>query len=94
MCRRCKRCDGEITMSYLLNNKKIDEIICPNCGRVLVATKISKLLTLSFFIMIFTIFMILPLKIFSIILFELAWSIFSYIFLPTMLFDYEEKEKS
>ena len=92
MCRRCRRCNSEITMSYLLSNKKIDEIICPNCGRVLIATKISKLLALSFFIVIFSILLILPLKIFSIILIEIAWSIFSYRFLPIMLFDYEERE--
>ena len=92
MWRKCNRCDYEISNNYLLKQKNLDEIICPNCGRTLVVTKISKWLASSFFIMISTIFIILPIKIKFKIFIECFWIIFSYTFLPILVFDYNEKE--
>lgn len=93
MIRKCERCQCDISMSYLLKQEKIDEIICPNCGRKLIATDLSKVVAISFFIMFFVIFCILPLKFSTILFIEIIWIMFSKCYLPAFLYMYEEKKE-
>ena len=49
MTKKCDRCLYDISIAQILEQEKVSEIICPNCGRKLVATDLSKVVTLSFF---------------------------------------------
>lgn len=90
--RKCSRCGYDINIRYLLKEDSFNEIICPNCGRVLIATGISRFFTLSTFIMGFSIGAILPIGIVNIAILEGAWCIFSYYVLPAFFYKYEEKD--
>lgn len=91
--RKCERCQYNIDMTYLLKQENLEEILCPNCGRVLVATDVSKMLTISFFIMFFIIFCILPLRTIVKLIILVLWSCFSKDYLPAFLYLYREKNE-
>lgn len=93
MSRRCERCQYDLDISFLLKQEISNRIICPNCGRTLVATEISKVLSISFFVMFFVIFLILPIKILLIIFIESLWVLISKMYLPSILYNYIEEKK-
>lgn len=92
MTRKCERCSYDISITQILEQEKVNEIICPNCGRKLVATDLSKFVTLSFFLMISVIFWILPLKSIIKLCIQIIWAIISAYYLPVFLYIYKEKE--
>ncbi len=89
--RRCERCDWNITTLYILKQENQEEIICPNCGRVLVATSNSITMKKCFSYIIFFIFAILPLLIFKKIILLIIWILFSTYILPALIYNFEEK---
>lgn len=93
MIRQCERCQYDISISYLLKQEDIEEITCPNCGRQLVVTDLSRVLTVIFFIMFFVLFFILPLKFLARMIIEVIWIEFSKHYLPLFLYMYEEKNE-
>ena len=93
MTRKCERCLYDISIAQILEQEKVSEIICPNCGRKLVATDLSKVVTLSFFLMVSVIFWIIPLKIISKLCIQIVWAIMSVYYLPVFLYIYKEKEE-
>ena len=93
MTRKCERCLYDISIAQILEQEKVSEIICPNCGRKLVATDLSKVVTLSFFLMVSVIFWILPLKIISKLCIQIVWAIISVYYLPVFLYIYKKKEE-
>jgi len=92
--RKCKRCDYDITVSYLLKQKSFSVVPCENCGRLMRSTKMSKVLTLSYYILIAIVFIILPIKIIKIVFLEYIWLIISYYFLPAILYMYEVQDNN
>jgi len=91
--RKCTRCYFDIKTSYILKEESFQEIICPNCGRSLVVTEISRFLTTTIFIMGSLMFILLPIKAANIIIAEALWIALSYFILPAIVYNYEEKEK-
>jgi len=91
--RKCTRCYFDIEASYLLKGESFHEIVCPNCGRALVATEISRFLAKTIFIMGFLVFPLLPIKAANIVIIESIWIALSYFLLPAFIFNYEEKDK-
>ncbi|MDS0524162.1 hypothetical protein NNC19_00640 [Clostridium sp. SHJSY1] len=89
----CDRCKFEINSSYILRQNSMDKIICPNCGRTLVATIISKLLMLSIFLMFFLLIIIIPVDIINKLIIEAIWITISYSILPAFVYEYEELDK-
>lgn len=94
MNRKCKRCGYEITISYLLKQKSYLEIRCENCGRLMKVTKMSKMLTLTYYILTAILIIIIPIRIIPKIVLGLAWTIISYRYLPAVLFLYDLKENN
>lgn len=92
MGRKCTRCYYDIKNSYILKEETSKEIICPNCGRKLVVTNISRFLAITIFIMGSLIFPILPVKAVNIVIIESVWIALSYFLLPAIIYDYEEKD--
>lgn len=90
MNRQCERCRYEIDVLDVLKQKSREKIICPNCGRILVATKISKTLVWSVFTMFFLVFLLLPINFFYIVISEIVWIYISKNILPAILYEYEE----
>lgn len=90
MNRHCERCGFQINVMDVLKQKSNDKIICPNCGRTLVPTKISKTLLLSVFIMFFLVFLLLPIRFIYITIVEIMWSLITFYILPAFLYEYEE----
>ena len=93
MTKKCERCLYNISIAQVLEQEKVNEIICPNCGRKLVATDLSKVVTLSFFLMLSVIFWILTLKIISKLCIQIVWAIISVYYLPVFLYIYKEKDE-
>jgi hypothetical protein len=91
--RKCTRCYFDLTTSYLLKAESFRQIVCPNCGRILVATDISRFLAITIFIMGSLICTMLPIKILNIFIIESIWFTISYFFLPAFIYNYEEKDK-
>jgi CXXC-20-CXXC protein len=89
----CERCKYEINISYILRQNSMGKIICPNCGRTLVATVMSKFLMTSIFLMFFLLFIIMPLDIINRLIIEAIWITISYSILPAFIYDYEEINK-
>lgn len=92
MGRKCTRCHYEIDAVYILKQDSKEQIICPNCGRTLEATKISKAVMLSIFIMFFLLFLILPITIINKILVEVLWYVLSKNVVTAFIYEYEEKK--
>lgn len=90
MNRKCERCQYQIDVLDVLKQKDPQKIICPNCGRTLIATKISKTMVLSVYIMFFLVFILLPVSYIYIIIIEIVWSYIGYSILPAFLYEYEE----
>ncbi|SFU76245.1 cxxc_20_cxxc protein [Clostridium sp. DSM 8431] len=90
MNRQCERCKFRIDTRDILKKESKDKIICPNCGRTLVATKLSKTLAFSVFIMFFLVFLLLPINFIYITIVEIVWSFITYNILPALLYEYEE----
>jgi len=88
--RHCERCRYRIDVIDVLKQDSSKKIICPNCGRYLVATTISRALVMSVFIMFFLVFLLLPINFVYIILVEIIWSYIAQKILPAFLNDYEE----
>lgn len=93
MKRKCTRCYFDIKTSYILKEESFRQIVCPNCGRTLVATDISRFLAITIFIMGSLVFTLLPIKVFNIFIIESIWIALSYFLLPAIIYDYEEKDK-
>lgn len=93
MGRKCTRCSYDIETSYLLKQESLQEIICPNCGRALIVTEISRFLAITIFTMGSLILIMLPIKAANIIIIESIWIALSYLFLPAIIYNYEEKDK-
>ena len=93
MGRKCTRCYYDLKTSYLLKQESFHEILCPNCGRTLVVTDISRFLAITIFIMGSLIFTMLPIKAVNIVIIESIWIVLSYFLLPAIIYDYEEKDK-
>ena len=93
MTRKCERCSYDISITQILEQEKVSEIICPNCGRKLVATDLSKVVTLSFFLMVSVIFWILPLKIISKLCIQIVWAIISVYYLCFYIFIKKKKKR-
>jgi len=91
--RKCTRCYFDIETSYILKEESFKQIVCPNCGRTLVATDISRFLSITISIMGFLLFTILPIKILNIFIIESIWIAVSYFLLPAIIYSYEEKDK-
>lgn len=89
--KRCERCDWNITIFYILKQEKQEEIICPNCGRLLAATSNSKTMKKCFSYIFFCIFAILPLINFKKIILLIIWILFSTYILPSFIYNFEEK---
>lgn len=90
MNRQCERCRYRIDVLDVLKQESNKKIICPNCGRGLIATKISMTLVMSVFIMFFLVFLLLPISFVYIAIVEIVWSYISYKILPAILYEYEE----
>ena len=90
MNRQCERCRYRIDILDVLKQKSNNKIICPNCGRYLVATRVSRILVLSVFIMFFLVFLLLPISFVYRVIVEFVWSYISYEILPAILYEYEE----
>lgn len=93
MGRKCTRCYYDLKASYLLKQESFQEIRCPNCGRTLVVTDISRFLAITIFIMGSLIFTMLPIKAVNIVILESIWIALAYFLLPAIIYDYEEKDK-
>lgn len=91
--RKCRRCYFDIKTSYILRAESFHQIVCPNCGRTLVATDISRFLAITIFIMGSLVFTILPVNILNIFIIESIWIALYYFLLPAIIYDYEEKDK-
>jgi len=91
--RKCTRCHYDLKTSYLLKQESFHKILCPNCGRKLVVTDISRFLAITIFIMGSLIFTMLPIKAANIVIIESIWIALSYFLLPAIIYDYEEKDK-
>ena len=91
MSRKCTRCNYDIEASYILQCKSYEEILCPNCGRNLVATTQSKVLTYAVEIKYCLIITLFPIRLINIVFLEGIWIIISYYILPAFLFRYEEE---
>lgn len=89
----CERCKYEINAAYILRQKSMKKIICPNCGRTLVATIISKFLMMSIFLMLFLLFILVPIDIINKLIIEAIWTMVSYSILPAFIYEYEEIDK-
>ncbi len=90
MNRQCERCRYEIDVLDVLKQESCKKIICPNCGRVLVATKISRTLVASIFTMFFLVFLLLPISFVYVVIIEIVWIYISHNILPAFLYEYEE----
>lgn len=90
MNRQCERCRYRIDVLDVLKQESNKKIICPNCGRYLVATKVSRTLVMSVFIMFFLVFLVLPISFVYIVIVEIVWSYISFKILPAILYEYEE----
>lgn len=90
MKRRCERCDYEINAKYLIKQDSFDKIICPNCGRTLVAKDISKVLGIIIFVVIFTMFLFFPLNYLEKVIIEVGWLLIYRDILPAFIYSYEE----
>lgn len=91
--RKCTRCYYDIETRYLLKEESFQQIVCPNCGRTLIVTEISRFLAITIFIMGSLIFTLLPIKAVNIMIIEGIWIAVSYFLLPAIIYDYEEKDK-
>lgn len=92
MNRECTRCHYNIDVLYILKQDSKEQIICPNCGRKLEATKISKAVMISIFIMFFLLFLILPIRAINKVFIEVLWFIFSKNVVTAFIYEYEEKK--
>ncbi|MGL5151146.1 MAG: hypothetical protein ACRC7N_11310 [Clostridium sp.] len=90
MSRECEHCNWIIGTKYLLNQKDYEKIICPNCGRVLKVTKLSKLLCKYSQILGSVVVVILPLSIKLKLIMLGVWIIITILILPALLYDYEK----
>jgi len=88
--RRCERCDYEIDAKYLLKQDSFNVIICPNCGRTLVAMEVGKVLCAFVFIIVFVLFLIFPLSYLWKVIVECAWMWGYKEILPAFIYRYEE----
>lgn len=91
--RKCRRCYFDIKTSYLLKEESFQQIVCPNCGRTLVATSISRFLAITIFSMASLVFPLLPISFLNIFIIESIWIAIYYFLLPAIIYDYEEKDK-
>lgn len=92
MVRKCERCGYEIYPSYVLTQEEYNEILCPNCGRELVVTRISQVLTDIIMVMVASLIILFPLRLIVIAIIECVWLIVSNLILPVFLYEYTEKE--
>lgn len=93
MSRKCERCQGEITVSHILGQDSFSEIRCANCGRILEATLISKMLVVCYLIIGIAFIAIISINILFICIIEYIWVIVSYYYLPAFLYFYKEKNE-
>lgn len=93
MGRMCDRCDGDIKTSYLLKQNSLENIVCPNCGRILKVTKTSKVAMWTSYILMLSIFVILPIKLNYKIIIEGIWTLLSYYLLQSFVYTYKEIEE-
>lgn len=90
MSRVCEHCYYEISSKYLLKQKEYEKILCPNCGRGLKVTKISKLLFRYTQILIAFVLLILPLGLKEKVVLECLWIGVSIFLLPAYVYNYEK----
>ncbi|MGL4773817.1 MAG: hypothetical protein ACRC2K_09660 [Clostridium sp.] len=93
MSRKCEHCYWEITTKYILKQKDYERIICPNCGRTLKATKISKLLYRYIEILGVVGILLLPINLKTKLFIEGVWIGSSVLFVPAMIYSYEKLYK-
>lgn len=93
MLKICDRCNDEIKISYLLKQPSLDRIICPNCGRKMKVTDLSKVMALTIFITILSLFLILPIYLLYKIFFMAIWNIFSYCLLKPLVYTYKVEDE-
>ncbi|MBD7909911.1 MULTISPECIES: hypothetical protein [Clostridium] len=89
----CERCKYEISIAYILRQKSMEKVICPNCGRTLIATMISKILMISIFLMFFLLFLLVPVDIINKLIIETIWVMLCYSVLPAFIYEYIEDNK-
>lgn len=93
MNRKCEICRYGISRSYILAQESFSRIRCPNCGRELEVVRASKVLTICYSFLTSLCFCMLPLGLFSTLIIEFAWIVFSYFYLPAFLYLYKEKDE-
>ena len=93
MSRKCERCQCDITVSYLLKQNSCSEIRCPNCGRILEVTPLSKVLVLCYYALGLLGISVFPIKVIGVVIFQVLWTAVSYYYLPDFIYFYKEKNE-
>lgn len=93
MSRLCERCQYDITVGYILKQESFSEIRCPNCGRLLEVTLLSKVLVLCYYVLGLLGLSVLPIGVVCILVFQYIWTVISYYYLPAFLYFYKEKNE-
>ncbi|WP_278689822.1 hypothetical protein [Clostridium baratii] len=87
--KKCIYCNREISLKYLLKQEKLDKIKCPYCTKEVKASKISKLLFISLLVLVITLMVIFPLKLYLKLLFISIWIVVCEFILKAIIYVYE-----